>query len=368
MRDPSKPAVPRIAKLRIAQRSGPRVRSRSNTRPARRGSCRTGQAAARGSPCARPNPTCRAPRHCPLRSTRARVAVITRTKNRPVLLRRAADSVGEPEPGDFTWTVVNDGGDAEEVAAIMRAAPIDPRRMRLVSHDESQGMEAASNAGIAACDSDYIVIHDDDDSWLPDFLERTVAFLDSPEGARYGGVATHSLYISEEIRGDTVVEHDSRPYNDWVRNVHLSEMACGNFFPPIAFVFRRRCLSGSAASTKRCRCSATGSSTSNFCWRTTSPSCPNRWRAITTATAATRTGGLCQFGHRRRLETRGIRRRRPQRLPAPPWRQGGCRSLFRDGIRRQRPQGAHRATVTPKASPPRGPRRAAMTALVRGRA
>jgi glycosyltransferase involved in cell wall biosynthesis len=53
-------------------------------------------------------------------------------------------------------------------------------------------MEAASNAGIAACDSDYIVIHDDDDSWCPDFLERTVAFLDGPEGARYGGVATHS--------------------------------------------------------------------------------------------------------------------------------------------------------------------------------
>jgi hypothetical protein len=82
------------------------------------------------------------------------------------------------------------------------------------------------------------VIHDDDDSWHPEFLERTVAFLDAPEGARYGGVATHSHYISEEIRDDIVIEHDARPYNDWVRNVQLSEMACGNFFPPIAFVFR----------------------------------------------------------------------------------------------------------------------------------
>jgi glycosyltransferase involved in cell wall biosynthesis len=189
---------------------------------------------------AEPDPQGPAP--LPAAQHRARVAVITRTKNRPVLLRRAADSVASQSFGDFTWTVVNDGGDAEDVAAIMQAAPIDPRRMRLVSHDESLGMEAASNTGIAACDSDYIVVHDDDDSWLPDFLERTVAFLDSPEGARYGGVATHSLYVSEEIRGDTVVEHDSRPYNDWVRNVHLSEMACGNFFPPIAFVFRRSVL------------------------------------------------------------------------------------------------------------------------------
>jgi hypothetical protein len=50
---------------------------------------------------------------------------------------------------------------------------------------------------------------------------------------------THSVYVSEEIRGDSVIEHQRRPYNDWVRNVQLSEMACGNFFPPIAFVFRR---------------------------------------------------------------------------------------------------------------------------------
>lgn len=172
----------------------------------------------------------------------ARVAVITRTKNRPVLLRRALDSVSKQEFRDFHWIVVNDGGDPEEVRDIMETAPIDPRRMRLISNLESGGMEAASNAGIMASDSDYIVIHDDDDTWLPGFLSRTIAFLDSDAGVRYGGVATHSVYVSEEIRGDEVIEHESRPYNDWVRNVQLSEMACGNFFPPIAFVFRRDVL------------------------------------------------------------------------------------------------------------------------------
>jgi glycosyltransferase involved in cell wall biosynthesis len=176
----------------------------------------------------------------PLADTaRPRVAVVTRTKNRPLLLARAARSVAGQDFGDLVWTVVNDGGDAGEVARIMAGTGMDPRRMRLVSLDESQGMEAASNAGIGACDSDLVVIHDDDDSWLPGFLTRTVAFLDSAAGARYGGVATHSLYVSEEIRGDAVIEHGTRPYNDWVRNVQLAEMACGNFFPPIAFVFRR---------------------------------------------------------------------------------------------------------------------------------
>jgi glycosyltransferase involved in cell wall biosynthesis len=178
----------------------------------------------------------------PQGAERVRVAIITRTKNRPILLRRAAQSVARQTFRDITWTIVNDGGDPEEVIAILRDAPIDPRSITLVSHEESQGMEAASNAGIAACDSDYIVIHDDDDSWCPDFLEKTVAFLDGPAGARYGGVTTHSTYVSEEIRGDRVIEHETRPYNDWVRNVQLSEMACGNFFPPIAFLFRRAVL------------------------------------------------------------------------------------------------------------------------------
>lgn len=169
-----------------------------------------------------------------------RVAVITRTRNRPVLLRRAAASVAGQTFRDLVWCVVNDGGAVDDVKDIMRRTPMDPRRQRLVNHDRSCGMEAASNAGIAASRSEYIVIHDDDDSWHPEFLERTIGFLESEAGARYGGVATHSVYVSEEVRDDTVIEHEERPYNDWVRNVQLSEMACGNFFPPIAFVFRRR--------------------------------------------------------------------------------------------------------------------------------
>lgn len=167
------------------------------------------------------------------------VAVITRTKNRPILLRRAAKSVSDQTLQNLHWVVVNDGGDLATVEDVVEGCLLDRRRLTIVSHDASQGMEAASNAGVAASDAEFVVIHDDDDSWDPTFLERTVSFLRSAHGQRYGGVITHSTYVSEEIVGDTVVEHDRRPYNDWVRNVQLTEMACGNFFPPIAFVFRR---------------------------------------------------------------------------------------------------------------------------------
>ena len=167
------------------------------------------------------------------------VAIITRTKNRSVLLRRAGRSVAAQTYPDYLWVVVNDGGDEDEVRAVIEASGVDRRRVVLVSNARSLGMEAASNAGIGAVASDYLVIHDDDDALDPTFLERTVGLLESPAGSRYGGVITHSTYVSEEIRGDEVVEHGRTPYMDWVRNVHLAEMACGNFFAPISFLYRR---------------------------------------------------------------------------------------------------------------------------------
>lgn len=167
------------------------------------------------------------------------VAIITRTKDRPILLERAAESVAAQSWTNYLWVVVNDGGDRAPVEQVIKTSGVDPRKVRLVSNSESLGMEAASNAGIRSVDSDYVIIHDDDDSWAPEFLEKTVAYLEAPTGSRYGGVITQSVYVSEEILDDKVVIHDKHPYQDWVRNVEFAEMACGNFFPPIAFLFRR---------------------------------------------------------------------------------------------------------------------------------
>lgn len=174
-----------------------------------------------------------APENMPL------VAIITRTKDRPILLKRAAESVAAQSWQSYLWVVVNDGGDRVPVEEVIKASGVDPRKVRLVSNRESLGMEAASNAGIRSVDSDYIVIHDDDDSWEPSFLEHTVAYLEAPKNVRYGGVITQSTYVSEEITGDEVIIHDTQPYQAWVKNVEFAEMACGNFFPPIAFLFRR---------------------------------------------------------------------------------------------------------------------------------
>lgn len=167
------------------------------------------------------------------------VAIITRTKNRPVLLKRAAESVANQTYPHYQWVIVNDGGDEEVVRQVIGNCAVDRRKIKLVSNSRSLGMEAASNRGIQASKSDYVLIHDDDDSLAPTYLEKSVSYLEARSGKKYGGVITQTTYVSEEIRGDDVIIHDRYPYNDWIRNVQIGEMMTNNIFAPISFLYRR---------------------------------------------------------------------------------------------------------------------------------
>ena len=166
-----------------------------------------------------------------------KVAVITRTKNRKILLRRALESVCGQTFQDFMWVVVNDGGDREEVDRIVEEARKRNCEAVVVHHEKSLGMEAASNAGIAAGDSEYVVIHDDDDSWEPAFLEKTVAFLDSER--LFDGVITHTLLVNETIKDNVPHTTSCYGFNTWLKSVYLMEILMVNSFPPISFLYRR---------------------------------------------------------------------------------------------------------------------------------
>lgn len=170
----------------------------------------------------------------------SRVAVVTRTKNRPVMLRRAVESITRQTFRDFVWVVVNDGGDATEVEAVIQPARQAGVNVRTVHNPQSLGMEAASNCGIRASASEFIVIHDDDDTWDAEFLAVTTAFLDIEPG--YGGVVTHTNRVDEVIEGDSIRILRTSPWNHHLLSVYLIEMARVNSFPPISFLFRRAVL------------------------------------------------------------------------------------------------------------------------------
>jgi glycosyltransferase involved in cell wall biosynthesis len=172
----------------------------------------------------------------------ARVAVVIRTKDRPRLLERAVRSVLAQTFRDWVLVIVNDGGRAEDVALALGNVPDElAGRVLVVHHDVALGMPAAANAGIARCDSDFIAIHDDDDTWEPAFLARTVSYLDEHGWrADLGGVVTRTTIVLEEVRDDgTIHTHDRSPYNADLESLSLAQLAVENSFPPISLLVRR---------------------------------------------------------------------------------------------------------------------------------
>lgn len=175
---------------------------------------------------------------------RARTAVITRTRSRPLLLERAVSSVLGQTDGDFVHVIVNDGGDPQELRRVL-----DPHaeryagRLLVIDNAESLGMEAASNVGIRASDSELVVIHDDDDSWHPDFLARTTAWLAAHRSlANVRGCVTRAMEVTEQIVESRVVESARTRMSYDARDLTLWRMCAGNFFAPICFIYAREAL------------------------------------------------------------------------------------------------------------------------------
>jgi glycosyltransferase involved in cell wall biosynthesis len=175
----------------------------------------------------------------------ARVAIIMRTKDRPLLLERAIRSVLDQTFKDWLLIIVNDGGSPEGVELVLNSCEeaLDGRVL-VVHHPLSLGMQNASNAGISACDSDFVAIHDDDDTWDPTFLARSVSYLDEHGwNPRLGGVVTWSQVLVETVGEDgAITEHSRFIFNDRLHAVSLRDLSVENRFPPISALVRRAAL------------------------------------------------------------------------------------------------------------------------------
>ncbi|MCQ1946079.1 MULTISPECIES: glycosyltransferase family 2 protein [unclassified Arthrobacter] len=167
----------------------------------------------------------------------ADVAIIMRTKNRPVLLKRAIGDVLDQKFQNWHLVIVNDGGRAAVVDELVNGFKDKLEdRVTVIHHATSRGMEAASNAGIAASSSQYLVIHDDDDTWHADFLARTVEYLDSSTDAAVG-VRTEIVY--ERLDGETITETGRAPFGPAVPALLLGEILRYNRCVPISLLYRR---------------------------------------------------------------------------------------------------------------------------------
>lgn len=171
------------------------------------------------------------------------VAVLVRTKDRPRFLRRALANIAEQTFTDYTVCVINDGGDESATRAILQASPLahllegDAPRLMLLTTGGGN-MEAASNAGLAATDSEFVAIHDDDDLWAPEFLERTIGALRASD-ALICSTRVVERYERETPEGEFEV-YEERIFHDGLPGFGLQFLYRTNRAVPIGILYRRR--------------------------------------------------------------------------------------------------------------------------------
>lgn len=166
-----------------------------------------------------------------------KVAVITRTKDRAVYLKRALDSVAAQTYPDYIHVIINDGGDRVAVEEIISSlSDSHKQKLKIFHRDQASGApDTIFNESIDRVNSEYVAIHDDDDTWHPEFLERTVALLETG----VAGVVVRSDRIDEELVSEQILHKKTTRYLPDMVSVSLYRQCIDNQLTPIAFIYRR---------------------------------------------------------------------------------------------------------------------------------
>ena len=170
------------------------------------------------------------------------VAVVMRTYERPVMLARAIASVQNQTFRDWTLIIVNNGGNPGPVDDVVRVAKSATPcgDIRVLHLSERVGMEEASNRGLAATQSEFFAIHDDDDSWATRFLEVAVEEMRAHPSA--AAIVTGINRIHELYRDGKVLPVRAEKFFLNEERLTYMGMIGNNTFPPIAALFQRRLL------------------------------------------------------------------------------------------------------------------------------
>lgn len=174
-----------------------------------------------------------------------RVAIILRTRDRPLLLERAlAGIIGQTHAGWHLYVVI-DGGDRAAIDAVLRrhGAALAGRVTAIHRCTPPHGPWPAAEAGLAAIGTEGVVcLHDDDDSWEPGFLAAVTGFLTDPAHAGFVAVSTGCTLIEEELTGEGVRERRRCPWPHGRGLVDFQAALADAQIPPICLAFRRDAL------------------------------------------------------------------------------------------------------------------------------
>jgi glycosyltransferase involved in cell wall biosynthesis len=172
------------------------------------------------------------------------VSIIIRNKNRFRFLKRAILDILAQKHQNWEIILINDGGEKSQLEAVMKDFYEDLKeKLRLIHNSQSLGRGGSAHQGLMCAKSKYIVLHDDDDTWEPSFLETCIKRLESARENSVGGVVTFTRKIVESITADEIIIHETAPFfNIADPFIPLELLTYHNPFPPIAFLFKRDTL------------------------------------------------------------------------------------------------------------------------------
>lgn len=164
-------------------------------------------------------------------SPRPLVSVLVRTKDRPVLLHDALESLRRQTRTDFEVVLVNDGG-----APPPLFEPAPGLGITLVSTEPPHGRAKALNVAYRASRGRYVAYLDDDDVYRPEHIETLVDALAAPHAT---GVAYVDVEQIEQTLGDDGRYRDGRPITIYGRSFDAARLLYRNSIPLIALMHER---------------------------------------------------------------------------------------------------------------------------------
>jgi len=177
-------------------------------------------------------------------------SIVVRTKDRPLLLKRALESIKNQTYKDYEVIIVNDNGDKDILNNLLETGGYinDLTQLQVVQTNTHRHMEMASNEGLDRANGKYICIHDDDDSWEPTFLEEVKNTYDTMPSVEkrttFMTVLTQHNRIFETVDFTTgkVREVCRTNFTSWMHCLHIGQILAGNFIPPISMVYEKEVL------------------------------------------------------------------------------------------------------------------------------
>lgn len=180
------------------------------------------------------------------------IGIILPTRNRPILLERSLQSIFEQNYKNWNLTIVNDGGNLEEIEILVnyfKKKYSSENKISVLNNESNSGKAFCCNLALQKVNAEFLVVLNDDDCWCSEFLELSIAQLEyrNKLNPRIKGITCLANIYHEEVLDDgaytqwcdTPNERELNPHEDSILSAALLER---NQFSSSQFVFYKNVI------------------------------------------------------------------------------------------------------------------------------